>query len=42
MGDIHADHIDAVIQVGWKLNMKKQIWLIEAKSGVRKSIKAID
>lgn len=42
MGDIHADHIDAVIQTGWKLNMKNQIWLIEAKTGVRKSIKAID
>ncbi len=42
MGDIFEDHIDAVIQTGWKLNMKKQIWFIEAKSGVRKSIKAID
>ena len=41
MGDIHEDQIDAVIQTGWSLNMKKQIWFIEAKTGLRKSIKAI-
>ena len=41
MGDIHEDQIDAVIQTGWALNMKKQIWFIEAKTGLRKSIKAI-
>jgi len=41
MGDINEDQIDAILQTGWTLNMKKQIWFIEAKTGLRKSIKAI-